>query len=104
MEKKKNPFQVSVRDIALIGMMTAVIEVSKLALAAVPNVELVTFWIIMFSLFFGPKVIYSILVFILIEVSIYGMNVWVIMYLYIWPTLALLVLLFKKKEIGRAHV
>lgn len=32
-------------------MMTAVIEVSKLALAAVPNVELVTFWIIMFSLF-----------------------------------------------------
>ena len=75
MEKKKNPFQVSVRDIALIGMMTAVIEVSKLALAAVPNVELVTFWIIMFSLFFGPKVIYSILVFILIEVSIYGVNV-----------------------------
>ena len=98
MEKKKNPFQVSVRDIALIGMMTAVIEVSKLALAAVPNVELVTFWIIMFSLFFGPKVIYSILVFILIEVSIYGVNVWVIMYLYIWPTLALLVLLFKKKD------
>ena len=98
MEKKKNPFQVSVRDIALIGMMTAVIEVSKLALAAVPNVELVTFWIIMFSLFFGPKVIYSILVFILIDVSIYGVNVWVIMYLYIWPTLALLVLLFKKKD------
>ena len=98
MEKKKNPFQVSVRDIALIGMMTAVIEVSKLALAAVPNVELVTFWIIMFSLFFEPKVIYSILVFILIEVSIYGVNVWVIMYLYIWPTLALLVLLFKKKD------
>ncbi len=97
MEKKKNPFQVSVRDIALIGMMTAVIEVSKLALAAVPNVELVTFWIIMFSLFFGPKVIYSILVFILIEVSIYGVNVWVIMYLYIWPTLALLVLLFKRR-------
>lgn len=85
-------------DIALIGMMTAVIEVSKLALSAVPNVELVTFWIIMFTLFFGPKVIYSILVFILIEMCIYGVHVWVIMYLYIWPTLAILVQLVKKRD------
>ena len=71
MEQKRKTVQIGVRDIALIGMMTAVIEVSKLALSFLPNVELVTFWIIMFTLFFGPKVIYSIVVFILIEISIY---------------------------------
>lgn len=90
--------KISVRDIALIGVMTAVIEVSKLALTALPNVELVTFWIIMFTLFFGPKTVYSILVFILIEISIYGIHTWIIMYLYIWPTLALLTYLFRKAD------
>lgn len=90
--------KISVRDIALIGMMTAVIEVSKLMLNFLPNVELVTFWIIMFTLFFGPKVIYSIIVFILIEISIFGIHTWVIMYLYMWPALALLVYLFRKNN------
>lgn len=90
--------KISVRDIALIGMMTAVIEVSKLMLNFLPNVELVTFWIIMFTLFFGPKVIYSIIVFILIEISIFGIHTWVIMYLYMWPALALIVYLLRKKD------
>ena len=94
--EKKQGLKISIRDIALIGMMTAVIEVSKLMLSFLPNVELVTFWIIMFTLFFGPKVIYSIIVFILIEISIYGIHIWVIMYGYIWPLLALIVYLFRK--------
>lgn len=98
MEQKRKTIQIGVRDIALIGMMTAVIEVSKLALSFLPNVELVTFWIIMFTLFFGPKVIYSIVVFILIEISIYGIHTWVIMYAYIWPTLAIIVYLCRKKD------
>lgn len=97
-KEKKTRFALTVQDIALIGVMTAVIEVSKLAMSFLPNVELVTFWIVMFTLFFGPKVIYSILVFILIEISIYGVHVWVIMYLYIWPLLALIAYLLRKKN------
>lgn len=95
---KKAIARISIQDIALIGVMTAVIEVSKIALSAIPNVELVTFWIILFTLFFGPKTIYSILVFILIEISIYGIHTWVIMYLYIWPALAILTYLFRKVD------
>lgn len=94
--KKGSTLRIGVKEIALIGMMTAVIEVSKLALTFLPNVELVTFWIMMFTLFFGPKVIYSIAVFILIEISIYGISTWVIMYAYIWPALALIVHLCRK--------
>lgn len=96
--KNKNPLKISIQDIALIGMMTAVIEVSKLMLSFLPNVELVTFWIIMFTLFFGPKVIYAIVVFILIEISIYGVHIWVIMYFYIWPLLAIIVYLCRKQN------
>ena len=93
-----NKMKITIQDIALIGMMTAVIEVSKLMLNFLPNVELVTFWVIMFTLFFGPKVIYSIIVFILIEISIHGIHTWIFMYMYVWPALALLVYLFRKND------
>ncbi len=90
--------KLSIQDIALIGMMTAVIEVSKLMLNFIPNVELVTFWVIMFTLFFGPKVIYSIIVFILIEISIHGIHTWLFMYMYVWPALALIVYVCRKND------
>lgn len=96
--ERKQSIKITIQDIALIGMMTAVIEVSKLMLNFLPNVELVTFWVIMFTLFFGPKVIYSIIVFILIEISIHGIHTWIIMYLYVWPALALIVYLFRKND------
>lgn len=85
-------------DIALFGMLAAVIEVSKLALSYLPNVELVTFWIIMFTLYFGPGTVYSVLAFVLIEICIYGINTWVIMYFYIWPLLVLITYLARKAD------
>lgn len=90
--------KISIRDIALIGMMVAVIEVSKQALAVVPNIELTSFWVIMFSLYFGRKIFFVIPVFILIEGAIYGIQLWWIMYLYAWPLLAILTRVFRKME------
>ncbi len=85
-------------DVALYGMLAAVIEVSKLALSYLPNVELVTFWIIMFTLYFGLRTVYPVFAFILIEICIYGINTWVIMYFYIWPLLVLIVYLARKAD------
>ena len=84
------------RDITIMALMVAIIEVSKVALAQVPNVELTSFWIIMFTLYFGPRIFYVIPVFILIEGLMYGFGLWWIMYLYAWPMLALVVLLLWK--------
>ena len=84
------------RDITIMALMVAIIEVSKVALAQVPNVELTSFWIIMFTLYFGPRIFYVIPVFILIEGLMYGFGLWWIMYLYAWPMLALVVLLLRK--------
>lgn len=80
--------KLKVKDITLIAMMAAVIEVSKLVLAQIPNVELTTFWIMMFSLYFGKRVYYVIIIFILLEGIVYGPQLWWIMYLYTWPLLA----------------
>ena len=86
----------TVRDITIMALMVAIIEVSKVALAQVPNVELTSFWIIMFTLYFGPRIFYVIPVFILIEGLMYGFGLWLIMYLYAWPMLAIVVLLLRK--------
>ena len=77
-------------------MMVAVIEVCKAALSFLPNIELTTFWLILFTLYFGRKILLVIPVFILIEGCIYGFGLWWVMYLYMWPLLVLLVWIFKK--------
>lgn len=76
--------------------MVAMIEVCKLALSQIPNVELTSFLIIMFTLYFGKRIFYVIPVFILIEGAIFGFGLWWIMYLYAWPLLALVTLLLRK--------
>lgn len=87
-----------VKDITLIALMVAVIEVSKLSLSSIPNVELVSFWIIIFSLYFDKKVYYVIAVFVLLEGMLYGVHVWWIMYLYGWPLLAFLTIKLKNSS------
>lgn len=95
---KNRKAKLTVKEITLIGMMIAVIEVCKVALSGLPNIELTTFWIIMFTLFFKNRILLVIPAFILIEGTMYGVGLWWIMYLYAWPLLALITYLFRKQE------
>ena len=88
----------SVRDICLIGLMVAIIEVSKVALSGLPNIELTSFWLILFAIHMDKRVYYTVPVFILLEGLIYGMQIWWIMYLYSWPLLVFLARLLRKME------
>ncbi len=88
----------STLDITLIGLMVAVIEVCKIALMGLPNIELTTFWIIMFTIFFGSKILFVIPVFILLEGCMFGFGTWWVMYLYIWPSLALVAWRCRRQE------
>lgn len=97
-QKSENKRILSAKDIALAGLMVAVIEVCKMALAFLPNIETTTFWLILFTLFFGWKIVFVVPVFILIEMSMYGMQLWVIMYMYIWPLLVLVTWVFRRKD------
>lgn len=87
-----------IKDIVMIGMMVAILEAAKAALMMIPNVELVSFFIILFTLFFGKKIFYALPVFILVEGMIFGFGVWWVMYLYAWPVLALVTWMFRKQE------
>ncbi len=94
----KNNLKLTAKDITLIGLMTAIIEVCKVLMKDLPNIELTTFWIIMFTLYFGKKIIYVIPTFIIIEGAMFGFGMWWIMYLYLWPLLALVTWIFRKNN------
>lgn len=97
MKKQGKGVTLAIRDIALIGMMAAVMEVSKISLSFLFNIELVSFWIILFTLFFGRRIWIAIMVFNLMEAFLYGIGIWWIGYLYAWPILAMLTYLFRRQ-------
>lgn len=88
----------NVKNIALLGVMIAILEVAKNVLAFLPNVELVSLLIILYTLYLGKRVFFVVPAFVLIEGCIYGFGLWWIMYLYTWPLLAVLTMLFKKQD------
>ena len=88
--------KIALKDIAVTGLMVATIEAAKMALSFLPNIELTSFLLILYTLTFGRKTLYTVPVFILIEGAVYGFNLWWVMYLYAWPLLVLLTDTFKK--------
>ncbi len=94
----KNYLKLNAQNIALIAMMVAVIETCKMSMAFLPNIELTSFLLIMFTLYFGARILYVIPVFILIEGVIFGIGPWWIMYLYAWPILVIITWIIRNKE------
>ena len=87
------------RSVALIGVMAATLECAKLALAALPNIEVVTILLALYGYVFGLHGVAAAYVFVMIEPVIWGVGSWVISYLLYWPTVAFVFML-----LGRARV
>jgi energy-coupling factor transport system substrate-specific component/cob(I)alamin adenosyltransferase len=88
-----------VRAIALVGICAATIECGKLALAAVPNFEVVTLLTALYGYAFGWVGVLSSVVFVCIEPLIYGINTWVVLYFIYWPLVALVFMLMRRAKI-----
>jgi len=84
------------KAIVLIGMMGALLFTVQVALYFLPNVELVTLLIILFTLIFKKKTLFIIYVFVLLEGLLYGFGLWWFGYLYVWTILYFITVLLKK--------
>ena len=84
------------KSIVLIGMMSSLLFVGQVALAFLPNVEIVSLLIILYTLIFKKKTIFIIYVFVLLEGLMYGFGVWWFGYLYIWTILYFITMLLNK--------
>ena len=87
-----------VRSIALMGVLGALLILVQVGLAVLPNIELVSLLIILYTLVFGKSAFIPVLLFTLVEGLIYGFGMWWLNYLYIWPILVVVALLFKSQR------
>ena len=84
-------------DAAIIAIMAALLEVAKQALNAIPNVELISFLLVVFTLRFGiKKTIAAAWIFTGLEIFMWGPQLWVVFYLYTWPVLIIVTHLFRR--------
>ncbi|MBR5287948.1 MAG: hypothetical protein IKU34_05065 [Clostridia bacterium] len=79
-------------------MMIAIIEALKLAMQGLPNIEMTSFLLILFTLHFEHLTLLTVPALILIEGTLYGFGLWWVMYLYAWPLLSLIAHLFRKND------
>ncbi len=90
--------RVSVLNMVQAGLMAAMMTAMQVAMAGLPNIELVSFLILVFTLFYPGQTRAAIAGFVLLEGLIFGFNLWWISYLYIWYLLHFVVLAFKKQN------
>ena len=77
--------KLTARDIARLAVATAVLFAAKEVLAALPNIEVVTVLLLVYTLTFGRKTLWIIVSFVVLELLLYPVGTWWAMYLYIWP-------------------
>lgn len=98
---KRKTITFSVANIALVGVMAATLEAVKLALSALPNVELVSLLLALYGYVFGFVGMLAAVVFVAAEILVWGLGPWVLSYLIYWPLLALVFWLVGKKISNR---
>lgn len=87
------------RAIALVGITAATVECGKLALAALPNIEIVTLLVALYGYVFGWYGVASAVVFVSIEPLIYGFGTWLPAYFIYWPLVAVVFMLLAKMRV-----
>ena len=81
--------KVTVRELALFGILGALTFAAKYVMSFLPNIEPVSLMVMLFAVVFGRKCLYPIYLYVAMEILFYGISMWNINYLYIWTVLAL---------------
>ena len=90
--------KVTVKDIAVCAFLAAILFVVQVMLGFLPNIELVSLLVILYTLEFRKKTLWVIYVFAVLEGLVYGFGVWWWMYLYVWTILYFIAGLFRKNN------
>lgn len=78
------------------AMLSVVLFISQIALSFIPNLELVSTLVICSTMVYGWEILIVVTVFSLLEGMFYGFGLWILSYLYVWPILVILTMMFRK--------
>ncbi len=67
-------------------------------MSSLPNIEIVSLFIILVTRKFGVRALYSVYIFAFCEILTYGIHIWAINYLYVWTILLLALLPIRKYD------
>jgi energy-coupling factor transport system substrate-specific component len=91
--------KLSAREVSIAGIVVALMIASKIALASLPNIELVSFLIIVFTKKLEKKMMFVIPAYLVLEILIFGFDImWAAASLYIWFILYMAVRIFGRTE------
>lgn len=85
-------------ELVLLSVLAAILLISQVSLAALPNVELVSLLVIIYTRYLKKRVFIIIYVFALLEAVLYGPGMWTVNYLYVWTVLAAVTMLLGKQD------
>ena len=86
------------KEIVIFGLFAAMMIIGKEILAFLPNIEIVSLFIIVLTLAYGLKALIPVYIFVLAEGLLYGFGLWFWGYLYIWAILVLAVFALRKYD------
>lgn len=84
--------------LALMGVLTALLFLGQVIMSFLPNIEIISLLIILYTIFFGKRVFWMIYCFVFLEGFLYGFGMWFFNYLYVWTVLALVCLPLKNSR------
>ena len=89
------------KEICFLALLGALLFATKAALASLPNVNLNAPIIILATVFFGWRALYSVAIYVMLEGLVFGGNgfmLWWFGYLYTWPLLVCACMLFRRGD------
>ena len=86
----------NIRQLVRMGILTAMMFMGQVLMSFLPNIEIISLLVILYTLFFGKKVFWIIYSFVFLEGFLYGFGMWWFQYLYVWSILAAVVLFLPK--------
>lgn len=85
-------------EIILLALLGALMFVTQVIMAPLSNIELVSFLIILTTRKFGIKSLWSVYIFVILEILYHGLHLWVMSYLYVWAILVVIILFVRKLD------
>lgn len=89
--------KLTIKEIAVFGMLGAVMYLSKILMEFFPNIHLLGVFTIAFTVVYRKKALYPIYIYVILNGIFCGFATWWIPYLYIWTVLWGIVMLLPQK-------
>ena len=93
---KKTAF--TAREIAVLGLLSALLFGAKIVMAPLPNIEPVSLLIVVYVAVLGLRALIPVYMYVMLEIVTWGFGYWSACYLYVWAVLALAAWLRRRME------